>query len=156
MTKDDVARMIELSKEKKKLLAKILEYTNTQTTIIENDNMEELDHILMEKEKIMEEIDVLDKEFLSLYDLIKTVEGIESLEKIDKNKYTNIKALKEAVNEINTILTDISIIDRKNTAKMKSSIDKIKSDLKQVKEGKKAYKGYNYESTESILIDEKK
>ncbi len=156
MTKDDVARMIELSKEKKKLLAKILEYTNTQTTIIENDNMEELDHILMEKEKIMEEIDVLDKEFLSLYDLIKTVEGIESLEKIDKNKYTNIKALKEAVNDINTILTDISIIDRKNTAKMKSSIDKIKSDLKQVKEGKKAYKGYNYESTESILIDEKK
>lgn len=156
MTKDDVARMIELSKEKKNLLAKILEYTNTQTAIIENDNMEELDHILMEKEKIMEEIDVLDKEFLSLYDLIKTVEGIESLEKIDKNKYTNIKALKEAVNDINTILTDISIIDRKNTAKMKSSIDKIKSDLKQVKEGKKAYKGYNYESTESILIDEKK
>ncbi len=156
MSYDNVKKMIELSLGKKDILLQILELTKTQGNVIENDNMDDLSIILVKKEKLMEEIDVLDREFLSLYNGIKSEEGIDNLEKINIDKYTNIKSLKEIVVEINTILNDISAIDRNNTIKMKSNVDKIKSDLKQVKEAKRAYKGYNYEAAESMLIDEKK
>lgn len=156
MSYDNVKKMIELSLGKKDILLQILELTKTQGNVIENDNMDDLSIILVKKEKLMEEIDVLDREFLSLYNGIKSEEGIDNLEKINIDKYTNIKSLKEIVANINTILNDISAIDRNNTIKMKSNVDKIKSDLKQVKEAKRAYKGYNYEAAESMLIDEKK
>jgi hypothetical protein len=155
MTYDNVKKMIELSLKKKDILIQILKLTTTQADTIENDNIDNLSKILIQKEKLMEEIDILDRDFISLYNDIKSEEGIDNLEKINIEKYANIKSLKEIVTEINTILNDISMIDRNNTIKMKSNVDRIKSDLKQVKEVKRAYKGYNYEAVESILIDEK-
>ncbi|CAK7023522.1 flagellar export chaperone FlgN [Tissierella sp.] len=155
MIYDNVKKMIELSLKKKDILIQILKLTTTQADTIENDNIDNLSKILIQKEKLMEEIDILDRDFLSLYNDIKSEEGIDNLEKINIEKYANIKSLKEIVTEINTILNDISMIDRNNTIKMKSNVDRIKSDLKQVKEVKRAYKGYNYEAVESILIDEK-
>ncbi|WP_353092990.1 flagellar export chaperone FlgN [Tissierella praeacuta] len=156
MTYDNVKKMIELSLKKKDILIEILELTKTQASAIENDNMDKLSTILSEKEKLMEKIDILDRDFLSLYNAVKSEEGIDSLEKINIEKYANIKNLKEIVVEINTILNNISTLDRNNTIKMKSNVDKIKSDLKQVKEAKRAYKGYHYEAVGSMLIDEKK
>lgn len=156
MTQENMKRMLEISLEKKSLLIKILELTKVQGDTIDKEQIEDLDRILIQKEKLMEEIDNLDREFLSNYNSIKSAEGIDSLDKIDIQKYASLKSLKEAVAEINTILNEISSIDRNNTIKMKSQVDKIKSDLKQVKQAKRAYKGYNYEAVESILIDEKK
>lgn len=156
MTQENVKGMIELSSEKKALLIQILKLTKTQSDLIENEKIDDLSIVLVQKEKLMQEIDILDKKFLSLYNSIKSDEGIDSLEKINIEKYANLKSLKEVVAEINSVLNDISIIDRNNTIKMKSQVDKIKSDLKQVKQAKRAYKGYNYEPVESMLIDEKK
>lgn len=156
MTQENVKGMIELSSEKKALLIQILKLTKTQSDLIENEKIDDLSIVLVQKENLMQEIDILDKKFLSLYNAIKSDEGIDSLEKINIEKYANLKSLKEVVAEINSVLNDISIIDRNNTIKMKSQVDKIKSDLKQVKQAKRAYKGYNYEPVESMLIDEKK
>ncbi|MGJ0847476.1 flagellar export chaperone FlgN [Tissierella praeacuta] len=156
MTYDNVKKMIDMSLEKKEILVEILRLTKAQGENIENDDMDNLGKLLAEKEKLMEKVDILDKDFLYLYNIIKSEENIESLEKINIEKYANIKSLKEIVIEINTILNQISSIDRNNTIKMKSNVDKIKSDLKQVKEAKRAYKGYNYEAVGSMLIDEKK
>ena len=156
MTYDNVKKMIELSGEKKSFLNEILEITKLQQGLIQDEQMEELNQSLLAKESLIGKIDIIDREFLKLYDQVKAQEHIDSLDKIDMQKYSNIKSLKEIVSEINTILNNISIIDKNNTIKMKSNVDKIKSDLKQVKEAKRAYKGYNYENVGSILIDEKK
>src|SRR5690606_37087386 len=137
MTQDNVKGMIELSSEKKALLIQILKLTKTQSDLIENENIDDLSIVLVQKEKLMQEIDILDKKFLSLYNAIKADEGIDSLEKINIEKYANLKSLKEVVAEINSVLNDISIIDRNNTIKMKSQVEKIKSDLKQVKQAKR-------------------
>ena len=104
----------------------------------------------------MEEIDNLDKEFMQIYDIVKREEGIESINVLDVNKYQNLKSLKERVNEINTVLDNIRRTDEENILNMRTNIDKVKAELKQVKKGQIAYKGYNYTSGESILIDEKK
>ena len=156
MTVDRINKIIKLSQEKKILLIEILSLTKKQKDLIEEDNIDDLGIVLIDKENLMNKIDLLDKDFLSLYNSIKSDEGIDSLDKIDIRKFDNLKSLKDIVSEINKILEDISSIDRENKKNMKSNIDKVKLNIKQVKKGKKAYKGYNYEGVASMLIDEKK
>ena len=50
----------------------------------------------------------------------------------------------------------ISILDEENNKVLKKSLEKIKLDLKKLKKGKKAYKGYNKTLDSNIFIDEKK
>lgn len=156
MTAEMINRIIKLSQEKKLLLKEILSLTKKQKDLIEEDNIDDLGIVLIDKENLMNKVDLLDKDFLSIYKSIKLEEEIDSLDKIDIRKFDNIKSLKDIISEVNNILTDISSIDHENKKNMKLNIDKIKQNIKQVKKAKKAYKGYNYEGTESILIDEKK
>ena len=151
-----INNMIQLSNEKKVLLDHILEATQKQKLFIQDENMDGLTNILSEKDEIMKNIDLLDINFLSLYNNIKSMENISSLEDINVDKYSNIKLLKSNINEINLMLNSIRILDNDNTRMMKTNLENIKSGLKHVKEVKNAYKGYNYEPPESMLIDEKK
>lgn len=153
---DMINNMIQLSNEKKVLLDHILEATQKQKLFIQDENMDGLTNILSEKDEIMKNIDLLDINFLSLYNNIKSMENISSLEDINVDKYSNIKLLKSNINEINLMLNSIRILDNDNTRMMKTNLENIKSGLKHVKEVKNAYKGYNYEPPESMLIDEKK
>lgn len=153
---DMINNMIQLSNEKKVLLDHILEATEKQKLFIQDENMDGLTNILSEKDEIMKNIDLLDINFLSLYNNIKSMENISSLEDINVDKYSNIKLLKSNINEINLMLNSIRILDNDNTRMMKTNLENIKSGLKHVKEVKNAYKGYNYEPPESMLIDEKK
>lgn len=138
------------------MLNEILSLTKMQSNYIEADDMDKINSVLMKKEEVIGKIDNLDKEFLQLYQIVKEEEDIDSIHMIDIRKYDNLKSLKNAVNEINIILDQITKVDKENTEKMRTSIDKIKSELKLVKKGQKAHKGYNYNIGESILIDEKK
>lgn len=156
MTSDRIDIIIKVSHEKKILLNEILNLTKKQKDIIENDNMDDLGKVLKDKEDLMNKIDNLDKDFLSLYNTIKLDEKIDSFESIDINKFDNIKLLKDVISEINKLLSEISSIDRENTINIKKNIDQIKLDIKHVKKSKKAYNGYNYDTAESMLIDEKK
>ena len=156
MVTNNIEEMIELSFRKRNILIEILDLTKRQKSYINEDNMDEVNIILQKKEELMKKIDIYDKEFIHNYQIVKNQEGIDSMDMIDIRKYGNLKSLKSIVNEINTILNQITMIDQENMINMQSSIIKIKSDLKQVKEVKRAYKGYNYESGESILIDKKK
>ena len=151
-----INEMIVLLNDKKKQLNKILKLAKEQKEFIQNQDMDGLNKIISEKEKIMLEIDESDIQFLSLYNEVKKIEGIKSIEEIDGYKYSNLGELKEIVGNINIILSNISAIDKENTKIMRENLDNVKLELKQVKEVKKAYKGYNYEGVESILIDEKK
>ncbi len=50
----------------------------------------------------------------------------------------------------------ISLIDGgENNNTMKSKLEETKMEIRKIKDGKKAYKGYNTKIPESILIDER-
>ena len=53
-------------------------------------------------------------------------------------------------------LMALSIIDGRNTEAVKNKLNQAKKELKKIRLGRKAYKGYNYVEPNSILIDEKK
>lgn len=156
MINENINKMIDLSMKKKDLLLEILKLSKEQERIIEEDKMEELDSILQEKEKLMGKIDSLDMDFLTVYNRIKEEEKIDSFENLPIDRYGNLKDLKALVNEINNILNNLTILDKNNIGKMKANLEKTKSDLKNVKVGKRAYKGYSYGDVGSIFIDEKK
>lgn len=156
MTINILSQMIDLSKDKKKYLREILKLTKDQKTFIENEDMDDINNTISEKEKLMSTIDLLDLNFLSLYNEVKELEGVKSIDEINSSKYSNLRDLKEVIGNINILISNISLIDKENTDIMKSNLENIKHGLRHVKEVKKAYKGYNYESEGSILIDEKK
>lgn len=156
MTINIIDKMISLSKDKNEYLRDILKLTKEQKSFIQKDDMDGIENIISEKENLMSSIDLLDVQFLSLYNEIKELENITSIDEINSIKYSNLSELKEEIGNLNILLSNITVIDKENTKIMKENLENIKYGLKQVKEVKRAYKGYNYESEESILIDEKK
>lgn len=148
--------MVALSKEKNELLLEILQLTKLQKDVIEKEDMEELNYILDKKDKIMLEIDKIDVSFLTLYGQLKREENIDSLDEINTDKYPNLKDLKEVVGEVTSTLMSISLLDEKNNKSIRESLEKTKLELRRVKKGKIAYKGYTTEVSGSMLIDEKK
>lgn len=156
MTINNIGKMIELSKAKEEYLIEILGLTKEQKGFIKDEDMDGLNNIILDKEKLMKNIDLLDLDFLKLYNQIRQEENVDTIDRIDSIKYDNLEDLQKVIGNINIILNNISTIDKENTEIMKNNLENVKSGLKQVKEVKKAYKGYGYEMVESILIDEKK
>lgn len=156
MTENNINKMIKLSMDKKNKLVEILDFTNVQEKAIKEDNTEELSKILVQKDRLMKSVDDLDKEFVSLYERVKAEENVDNFRDINVTKYESLKGLKDVVEEINRILDKLTQLDKRNMENMKDSLNKTKSDLKQVKEVQRAYKGYSYEESGSILIDKKK
>lgn len=156
MTKELIDNLISISKEKKQLLEEIHDFTKKQREGIKKEDMGKLNDILDKKDHIIKKINELDISFLTIFSQIKKEEGIENIDQIDVDKYPNLKKLKEIVKEISSSLIAISLLDEENNKNIKAKLEETKKELRRVKDGKKAYKGYNSTITGSMLIDEKK
>lgn len=151
-----IDKLISLSKEKNQLINEIYGFTKAQKQEIEKEDINNLNKILDEKDKLIKKINKIDIEFLNIFSQIKKEEGVENIYDLDVNKYPNLKDLKNIVTEISSTLMAISLLDEENNKNMKKRLEQVKLELKRVKEGQRAYKGYNVPMTDSILIDEKK
>lgn len=156
MTKERIDKLIAITKKKRELLDSLLTLTNKQTLEIEKEEMDKLNYILDKKDGIIKEIDGLDLDFVNIFSQIKRDHSIEKIGELDVEVYPNLKELKKEVKEITSILASLSLIDEKNTKFIKEKLKETKLELKKVKDGKKAYKGYNPTMVGSMLIDEKK
>ena len=152
----NIDKLISLSKEKNQLINEMYGFTKAQKQEIEKEDINNLNKILDEKDKLIKKINKIDIEFLNIFSQIKKEEGVENIYDLDVNKYPNLKDLKNIVTEISSTLMAISLLDEENNKNMKKRLEQVKLELKRVKEGQRAYKGYNVPMTDSILIDEKK
>ncbi|SHD76718.1 Putative FlgN family protein (fragment) [[Clostridium] ultunense Esp] len=118
--------------------------------------MENLNRIMDEKDSLMKKIDELDLSFITIFSQIKKEHSIEGIDELSLEEYPNLTKLKEVVKEVSSTLMTISLMDDKNTGAMKERLEQTKIELRKLKEGKKAYKGYNPSMNGSMLIDEKK
>ena len=132
------------------------ETTKTQKEQIKKEDMNSLDSILDKKDHIIKEIDKLDISFMTIFSQIKKEEAIENINELDKDRYPNLRELKEIVKEISSSLMAISLLDEENNKNIKEKLEATKMELRRIKDGKKAYKGYNKTIAGSMLIDEKK
>ena len=156
MTKGLIDQLISISKEKNQLLFEMQGITKEQREEIKEEDMKSLNGILDKKDYIIKEIDKLDISFLTIFSKIKKEEKIENIDELDVDRYPNLRELKKIIKEISSTLMAISLIDEQNNNSMKSKLEETKMDIRRIKDGKKAYRGYNTKIPESILIDEKK
>lgn len=156
MTKEKIDELITISREKYRLLEDMCKYTIDQKEYIEKEDMDGLNELLDKKDDLIKQIDKLDISFLNIFSQIKKEESIENMDELDIEKYPNLKELKDVVTEISSTLMALSMLDKENNENIKQKLKATKMELKKVKEGQRAYKGYNKTVTGSIMIDEKK
>lgn len=156
MTKGRIDELISITKEKNLLLNKMHNITKEQKEEIEREDMENLNRIMDQKDSLMKKIDELDLSFITIFSQIKKEHSIESIDELSLEKYPNLAELKEGVKEVSSTLMTLSLMDERNTQAIKERLEQTKTELKKLKEGKKAYKGYNPPMNGSMLIDEKK
>ena len=88
--------------------------------------------------------------------MLKSKNNVDNLDELDSKDIPSLKKLKEIVGEITSTLMAISMLDKENTKVIKEELEEIKASLKTVKNGQRAYSGYNKVLNKNIMIDEKK
>ncbi|WP_077369639.1 flagellar export chaperone FlgN [Anaerosalibacter sp. Marseille-P3206] len=156
MSKDIVDKLVSISSEKLVLLNKLLDLSKLQKKFISESDMDNVNIIIDKKDEVMKEIDALDIKFMTHFAELKKENNVVELNELDTSKYPNLKELKNVVKEITSTLMAISLLDEENNKSLKADLEKIKLNLRTVKKGQKAYKGYNKVLDNNIMIDEKK
>lgn len=156
MSEELIEELIDISKEKLSLLNLMLKFTKEQKNFIKEDNIEKVNLIINKKDNLIEKIDSLDIQFLSKFIQLKKENNVEDINELNIEDFPKLKDLKEIIEEISSTLMALSLLDEENKTKLKMDLENVKSNLKNIKKGKKVYNSYNKTLNNSILIDEKK
>ncbi len=150
--------MYRISEAKLQLMVSLMEATEKQQEALNGENIDALNQAIEKKNKIIEKIDVLDKEFAEKYQDLKEALGMEDLSKVQEEPVEGFKDLKEKIQEIMAKADKVSQLDQENLKKMKKDMAKVQEKIKNARTGKKAMGSYNknYTQSESIFIDKKK
>lgn len=149
--------LLRLSDGKLFLVKQLLTLTEQQSEGLESNEIDILNQIVEQKQNVMGRIDVLDKEFLGKYDLLKGEYLIDHIENMHFDDKGNMRLLQDKIREIQTLTEKIKKIDDANIERLKKNMEVVKSEIKKVKFGKKISQGYNNKGTDgiSIFIDKK-
>ncbi|SDJ92891.1 flagellar export chaperone FlgN [Natronincola ferrireducens] len=150
--------LLRLSEAKLLLVNKLFKNTEAQSKTLEPEKMQEMEIIIQEKQEIMGKIDIVDKEFVEKYAMLKKLLGITSLQELEGEEVPALKELQKKIGEIVKIIEEVQKLDEGNTEKMKRNIAEAKNNFKAVKAGKKVTAGYKnqYIESHSFFIDKKK
>ena len=156
MIEEQIEELIDLAEKKYELLEHMHDITRTQLKGIEDGDMDGLNRILDRKDGLMRRIDDLDLSFMDIFSEIKGYGGIEDIYELSPVEYPNLEKLKGVVGRISTKLEAIKALDDENRRNMGETLDGIKAELRKVRKGQEAYRGYNAPIVDNIFIDEKK
>lgn len=149
--------IVDLIERKNEMLSDLYKLTLAQKKLIESMDMDRLNRIIRNKEKIIEKIDKIDDKFLKEYQGIKEKYNIDELTELNVEKNYLIR-LKEATKKCSDKVMEISEMDKKNSNIMSDRFDNVKTKLKEIKRGKTTTNKYYNKSpqTGGYFIDSKK
>lgn len=144
-------KLIELIDKKLKRLNDLKEDTMKQSRNIKEGNLDGIEYIIKRRDQVVRDVDLIDAEFLEIFDSIKKTRGVKDLSELEGN---DIEKLQKKILEVKLISKEIMDIDKKNIISMVALIEDNKKDLKQVKDGKKLNNAYSPKIDGSIMIDD--
>ncbi|MGO1371864.1 MAG: flagellar protein FlgN [Senegalia sp. (in: firmicutes)] len=152
-----IVRLIELLDDKKILLDDFYKLSIVQKKLIENDDIDKLNRIIKNKEELISKINLLDKDFLEIYNELKEENNIRSLSELDIDK-VYLARLKEITNRCDSLMQDIKVQDESNNSMMENNFEDVKTKLREIKRGKTTTNKYYNKSqnTDGYFIDSKK
>ncbi len=144
MTTDQyVQKLLELSLKKLEGLRQILRYTEEQSNVITEDNVEELQRIIELKQQEMNSIDELDEAFEVYYTRLKSILGVQSIEEIKMSELSGAAELRQIITSIYEMTKQIQNIEVLNSKKLRESLNLLSVEIRQVKQGQMINNGYN-------------
>lgn len=153
-----VERLLEITDAKYVCLQEMLELTAEQASVIDGDQIERLENILDDKQRIIEKVDKLDDEFEVYFHRLKSESRIKSLEELSSNEVKGLKELKISVSNVMAVLKELSDLEKSNNSRAKKALEDIGNELKNINVAKKVNSAYGALpiQTESFFIDKKK
>jgi len=154
---EEINKLVQLLDNKNMLLDDFYRLTLAQKKLIEDTDMEKLNRLVNNKEKIIQNIDKLDVEFVEKFNEVKDKYNITDLTELNVEKIYLLR-LQEVTKKCNDKMMEIAELDKKNSENMKSKFDDVKTKLREIKRGKTTTnKYYNKgQSTGGYFIDSKK
>lgn len=143
--------LIELIDKKLKKLEELKIDSGRQSKNIGEGNLDGIEYIIAKREQITKEVDLIDANFLKVFESIKEKTGAKDLSSLEGNY---VKELQEKILKVRSISEEIMDIDKKNIKSMEALIEDNKKDLKQVKDGKKLNNAYSPKLDGSLMIDD--
>lgn len=149
--------LIESLEKKKRILQAIQEENKKQETAIrQNSDIEEFDAIVTYKEKLIDELQILDHGFENVYDRIR--------EELVSNKalyQTQIAAMQKLIGELTELSVNIQTAEQRNKQLVEGYFTYARGKIRQAKKSVKAaseyYKSMNRTNyMDAALLDQKK
>jgi hypothetical protein len=152
-----VEKLTQLVQDKIQKLKELCEVTEKIGVSIASNNLEELKNLLTTKQKIIEEIDKLDTDFIPLYNAFKKENKVESIFALEGKITGEISKLKALFIEAKTLLEKIKEKDDKNLQNITAIFEKIENKLEELSKNKEGYIEYlKYYTPDSYFLDKKR
>jgi len=151
--------LIDILEKKKQNLINILDYTKLQTIVIDAQDEQKLIEYLENKQKHIDNINLLDDSFVVKFNQLKKILGINSLDELSSTRVDEFKKLKLELNSIYHLIEQIFEIEKENSVKIKKEYADIKSKLKEINGEKKLNSAYIVKTTDlsgGAFFDKKK
>jgi hypothetical protein len=153
-----IERLWDGSGKKLLLLQDLYKLTVRQSDMINQDKLENLDEIIGDKQKCIDQIDKLDEEFNVYFLRLKQQLNIKNLDELHNPDIKGVKELKLTIGTIIELIKEISTLEQQNNLKAKSLLDELGKEIKKINQGKKVTNAYNPGSNlrpPSYYIDKK-
>jgi|BioPla2DNA2_1021312.scaffolds.fasta_scaffold17150_4 predicted transcriptional regulator len=154
-----IERLIDISSKKDGYLKELLHLTVAQSDVIKEEGLEELQKLINDKQRKIEEINKVDEDFNVYFTRLKQKLGISRLDEINNPGIKGVKELQEIIAQIMKNVEQISEIENQNVNRAKNLLNDFGSNIRRINEGRKVNTAYNNTSslnTPSYYIDKKK
>lgn len=152
-------KLVEVSREKQIKLEELLFLTNAQSKAIEEEGIENIEKLLNDKQKKIEEINKNDEEFYVYYEKIKEMYSIKNIKNLEASNIKGVRELQEVIGNIKKTIQQISELEKENNEKVKKILKDLGEKIRKINQGKKASNVYSSDSetnSVSYFIDQKK
>ncbi len=122
--------MINITQQKKNLLIQIRELTHSQTAAITSKDVKSFLQKGDQKQQLIEKVKALDAQFESEYARIKRQSEQEDFAKV-LSQHIDIKDVQRNIQEIQTIIDDIRMLEAENKEKYNNMLLTIQSSVQQ-------------------------
>lgn len=154
---NNIEKLTQIVQDKIQRLKELCEVTEKIGVSIASNNLEELKNLLTTKQKIIEEIDKLDTDFIPLYNTFKKENKVESIFALEGKITGEISKLKALFIETKALLEKIKEKDDKNLQNITAIFEKIENKLEELSKNKEGYIEYlKYYTPDSYFLDKKR
>ncbi|HHW32025.1 MAG TPA: flagellar protein FlgN [Clostridiaceae bacterium] len=159
LTQDSFIKLREILDNKKELLYGILILTEKISKGIEDEDVEKINSYIGEKQELIDQINILDKEYRTCFGNIKPVQVIEGFNKLQQVSNQEIQNLCQSIKQITELLKKIESIEKINSINAQSLLNKFSEEIKTINKAKKASLAYNapvQAASPSYFFDQKR